>query len=1412
MNTQGGNTALVIEDFERSEENDKPEDPRSAHIVALSAHTAASHRANKSRLAKWLRENPTARLEDVAYTATARRVHQPSFRFACAVSSTKELIHALESDVNSNSNIPQSIASKSPVIFVFTGQGSHYAGMGAELYRTSPVFRDTVDLCKQICDGFRFPPFLDIITETRTKADTDRANNAASSPAWNTAQTQLATVTLQIGLATFWKRLGIEPALVMGHSLGEYAALHVAGVLSLADVLYLVGSRAGLAMQKCQRGAYAMLAVSAPAADLQDLLKTLGLNEERAGQSCSVACINSPSASVLSGTVMAVARVQAALKQRNIRTKLLPLPFGFHSSQVDSILGDFKAVASGPGITYSRPRVPVASTLLGSIIDAKTPAGHGFGPEYMTKQARNPVEFVGAVHAAQSWAVQGKSNGDRPLSPVWLEIGPGQVCGPFVQETISPPAGHVVSSLSAAPSKTPWAAISECLASLYLHGCDPDWLLLHAPFENNLRLVTLPSYAWDVKDYWISYRERQHPDTQAVAINATLRPAEPISTCAQYVVEKTTKNGKFHVTLGASLSNPALLALIQGHRMQDVGLCPGSVFCEAAFVAAKCVLEHSGRKSVRVDEFSLHKARLRRPLTASLVGGEGELCTTAVVESECLVLVSFKALSKSGSPARSFDLGNCSVVVSKALAPDQPGLEARRGLEGSDSFYIRARMHEVVRTCKSRLQAGIFYSLFSRAVQYGSDNYRCIQEAFVSDDFSEAVAEVKLAADPPDLRCVASSPYQGEALAHLAGFLVNCHPSRFNGAVHGTTSFIMDSLERFEQASGAIEPGRSYFTYARVLEKKADTAVCEIVIFDDKDKLVMRSWGMRFHEVPNSVLKGLLPKPNQEHSGALLKQAQEPRASLLLASPEPSVLDLPNDKTSNYPETEKETGTENPDLLASEPKHEQSGSGSLQAPTGMLQIILESIAEETGLSDTNELTDDASLTDLGVDSIMAVEICARIKAKSGHQLSPSVILDHPTIGHLARVFGGGIAPQQQVGRRDQQQEQEDDQRQDHDSERKKEKEHDVEAKCNETDDIQKTASSSSSGSSTPAPTPPPESSSTGPVETSEPPPKARIMLLQQGRSRAGAPTSKARLYLVCDGTGSISNYIHLLKHQFPLPVYGIDSPFLRCPSRFTPEVGIPGAAKYMVEALLNLQPNAGLSDSDKGSPLLLGGFSGGALFCYEMCRQLADKGRRVDGLVILDMRSPLPSPSNQPPPSDEKVWDILFTTAQDSLAGQIHGSNAETNTTKHLRTMFKCVLGYHPPRRETAGPVFNIPAVVIWCARGMIGKLEARRADLVTKLVELGYPVESHTGYMEDPRLGAMAWSIPHKRTESDLGPGGWENFVGGEGESGMGESLLCLAVDADHHEVLHPSTAPKTSKLIDQGLTFLLESKRPKK
>ena len=222
-------------------------DPRSRHVIVTSAKSQASHQANKRNLLHWLQSNSNIKIQDIAYTTTARRMHH-SLRFACTASITEELIGKLQQE---SAELPPSRSS--PIVFVFTGQGSHYAGMASELYATSDLFRATADLCASICKELTFPPFLDIITD-----------NTLDMSSQDTMQTQLAVITLEIALATFWISCGLQPAAVIGHSLGEYTALHVAGVLSLADTLYLVGNRARLFLERCELGSCSMLAIAAP--------------------------------------------------------------------------------------------------------------------------------------------------------------------------------------------------------------------------------------------------------------------------------------------------------------------------------------------------------------------------------------------------------------------------------------------------------------------------------------------------------------------------------------------------------------------------------------------------------------------------------------------------------------------------------------------------------------------------------------------------------------------------------------------------------------------------------------------------------------------------------------------------------------------------------------------------------------------------------------------------------------------------------------------------------------------------------------------------------------------------------------------------------------------------------------------
>jgi zearalenone synthase (nonreducing iterative type I polyketide synthase) len=895
----GGNASILLEDYvappETTEKKPLPVDPRTSHVIAISAKTRTSFEMNRRNLIQWLEKNKIAELQDVAYTTTARRIHHP-IRRAFTASSTHELLTKLEQD-GIDAPQPQPQPQQPPVVFIFTGQGSHYGGMGKDLYATCVPFREMADLCASICDEHGFPPFLDIITNPHVNMTTKE-----------TIQTQLAVVTLEISLASFWNSCGIQPATVIGHSLGEYVALHVAGVLSLADVLYLAGHRARLLTELCEPDTCGMLAISSSSTAVQELLET------KPKSSCSIACINSPNATVVSGLTDDVVEMQGALK---VPSKLLSVPYGFHSLQMDPVIDEFVSLVGG--VTFSPPKIPVASTLLGAVVDK---AGV-FNASYMGQQTRQPVDFVGALKAI------------KLANPVWIEIGPSAVCSSFVRATLAPPAERIMSSLE---SKTDsWTSVSRTLAGAYGSGVSIDWFAFHGPFAAGLNLLKLPSYSWDLKDYWITYQEMDEMRPTSVA--ALVTPSR-ISSCAAYVVQESTAP-KLSVTLRASIASPDFKTLIDGHKIRGVSIVPGSAFCEAGLATARYALEYSRRQLHATSRLMIRNVSLKRPLTRKLAGEDGELHTT--VEADDLsgdkLHVTWKASSKQGQ----HDLGSCVVIIANAdeLKADWSRI----------SYFPRARTRDLVRTVKEghghRLQPSILYALFTDTVEY-DPAFKCIKEAFVSSTFDEATAEVILNEDPRDTQFVAS-PYWGESLVHLAGFLVNAKPERLGAQ----TTFMMDSFESFEQTA-ELTPGKSYWTYVRVAFKDKDTTRCDVYVYDGEE-LIMQCSGLRFHEVSNDILDRLVGKPTivpASKSGPSRASNGADKSHESAQKPGSSVLNVAWKEQSVAPNI-AEVGKE-------QVSHGQEASASVD----VFGIILDTIAKATGTK-VSDLTDDTVLMDLG---------------------------------------------------------------------------------------------------------------------------------------------------------------------------------------------------------------------------------------------------------------------------------------------------------------------------------------------------------------------------------------------------------------------------------------------------------------
>ena len=457
----GTNAHVVLEQAPPAPAPAVPVRKKAGGVVpwVLSGRTAGALRDQTERLRGYLEGHPGLDPVDVGYTLAVGRTHF-EHRAVVVGETWDDLLAALRT-------VETTSVQAGRTAFLFPGQGSQRLGTGKQIAEEFPLFAAALDSVLT-----EFNPHLDVPLRQVMFAAPD---SEAATLLDETAYTQPALFAIAVALFRLVESWGLRPDFLLGHSIGELAAIHVAGCLSLPDACALVAAR-GRLMQALPRGG-AMVALQASEDQVAPLVAA-------AGDRVSIAAINGSTAVVISGDEQKVLDVKEEFDRRGCKTKRLRVSHAFHSPHMDDMLDEFRRVAAG--VTFHTPRIPVVSDLTGLLATADQLSS----PDYWTRHVREPVRFHDGMRRLASQGVR-----------AFLELGANGALSGMGQDCLYDVEGTVFATALRADRPEPQSIVTA-VAQLHTHGVRVDW----PAFWENTDTVRqpLPTYAFQHQRYWLA--------------------------------------------------------------------------------------------------------------------------------------------------------------------------------------------------------------------------------------------------------------------------------------------------------------------------------------------------------------------------------------------------------------------------------------------------------------------------------------------------------------------------------------------------------------------------------------------------------------------------------------------------------------------------------------------------------------------------------------------------------------------------------------------------------------------------------------------------------------------------------------------------------------------------------------------
>jgi FkbM family methyltransferase len=463
---------------------DAAQPERPCHVYAVSAPDAARLRALAATAAAAARAAAHTPISAICHSANVGRARHP-LRAAVRADNAAGLADGLAAIAAGAGRIGVESGgdarAKAGIVFMVSGQGAAFAGMSRALYGASPTFRHNLDLCASI-----LRPFLDVPLTT-VLHDASRSRELLA----QTRYAQPALTALAWSLAMLWRAWGVTPAALVGHSLGEYVAAALAGMIEIEPLLSLVARRGAL-MQRVADGG-AMASVPAAADWLAPFLA-------RHPDVC-VAAHNTERNTVLSGPARALTTVRDDLARHGIQSRPLAVGAAFHSAMMDPILGELDEIAAEAG--FAAPRLPLAANLTGGLHAADAPPA----PSYWSRHAREPVQFRNGIAALCQ-------RGHR----LFLEIGPRPMLTLLAAEDFGGTARFVASM----GSEDEWETLLDGAGTLWSEGADIDWVGFDADYRR--RRIAQPPGPLQRKPFWFAETVTPAPPALRPPVDAGVRP------------------------------------------------------------------------------------------------------------------------------------------------------------------------------------------------------------------------------------------------------------------------------------------------------------------------------------------------------------------------------------------------------------------------------------------------------------------------------------------------------------------------------------------------------------------------------------------------------------------------------------------------------------------------------------------------------------------------------------------------------------------------------------------------------------------------------------------------------------------------------------------------------------------------